>query len=128
MHYINIDICCFHVRCASVLCRLSRTFNKKRETFHSPSRFVLRDRRNRRRAPIKLAEPVDEGASDRPLAIEYDENDDATDSTSSPSDSKFDDERDFCMLLRKAVTARLNIFDCFYFCFVFGFTWKSFFL
>lgn len=70
---------------------------------------MLRDRRKRRPALINLAEPVDEGASERPLATEYDETEDATDSMSSPSDSRFDEERDFCMLLRKAVTARLNI-------------------
>lgn len=64
----------------------------------SPSRFVLRDRRNRRRNPEPMYE---EEASERPpcdvldVAIEYADVDDATDSTSSPSDSKFDDDLDF---------------------------------
>lgn len=61
---------------------------------------MLRERRNRRLAD-EMPEPDDDGTSERPpheladVATEYDENDDATDSQSSLSDSKVDDDLDF---------------------------------
>lgn len=75
----------------------------KQYTSYTPSRFTLRERRKRRRAFKNTVPPDEDGASERPppydafdVAIEYDEyDDDATDSTSSPSDSKFDDDLDF---------------------------------
>lgn len=92
----------------------------------SPSRFVLRERRCRRKNDIRLDFGVDADAAvfaiaeswryfnEADDAIDDDENDDATDSAQSSSfgPSNVVDDFDLDTLFRKAVTARPNISLC----------------
>lgn len=96
------------------------------EVGSSPSRFVLRERRCRRKNDIRLDFGVDADAAvfaiaeswrylnEADDAIDDDENDDATDSAQSSSfgPSNVVDDFDLDTLFRKAVTARPNISLC----------------